>query len=209
MTIRPYAWRILWAFSIVPFFSAGSSTSRSVELFTLNPLTRIQEQTPDVAAAQDISIGVGPVAFPEFLDRPQIVTRTSPNRLNASEFHRWAGSFQANFSAVLAENLSILMATNRVAVYPWTDQFSPTYCVKLDVRQFDGRLGEYVLLNVTWTVMGREGGKSTVEKKSIIREPVSATGYEALVAAKSNALATLSREIADEIRRLEPTQPGL
>ena len=209
MTNRPYAWRILFAFSIVALFSAGCGTSRPVELFTLNPLTRIQEKTPGMAAAQDISIGVGPVAFPEFLDRPQIVTRTSPNRLSASEFHRWAGSFQANFSAVLAENISILMATNRVAVYPWSDQFSPTFCIKLEVQQFDGRLGEYVLLNVTWTVTGQEGGNPTLVKKSAIREPVSATDYEALVAAKSRALATLSREIAEEIRRLEPAQPGL
>jgi uncharacterized lipoprotein YmbA len=206
MTNRPYAWKILCAFFIVALFSAGCGTSRPVELFTLNPLTSIKEKTPGMAVVQDISIGVGPVALPEFLDRPQIVTRTSPNRLHASAFHRWAGSLQANFSAVLAENISILMATNRVAVYPWADQFSPTYSIKLEVQQFDGRLGEYVLLNATWMVMERESGNPTLVKKSVIREPVSSKDYEALVAAKSHALAILSREIVEEIRRLEPAQ---
>ena len=198
MTGRPYAWRILWVFSVVALFSAGCGTSRPLEFFTLSPLTRIQEKTPGGAAARDISIGVGPVAFPEFLDRPQIVTRTSPNKLNASEFHRWAGSFQANFSAVLAENISILMATNRVAVYPWADPFSPTYRIKLDVQHFEGGLGEYVLLNVTWTVMGLED-QDPVVRTSVIEEPVSTADHEGLVAAMSRALETLSREIVEVI----------
>ena len=209
MTNRPYSWKILCALFIVALFSAGCGTSRPVELFTLNPLTSIQEQTLGMAAAGDVSIGVGPVALPEFLDRPQIVTRTSPNRLHASAFHRWAGSLQANLLAVLVENISILMGTNRVAVYPWADQFSPTYSIKLEVQQFDGRLGEYVLLNATWMVIEQEGNNPKLVKKSTIREPLSSKDYEALVAAESRALATLSREIAEEIRRLEPAQPGL
>jgi len=34
-----------------------------------------------------LAIGVGPVEFPKFLDRPQIVTRKSQHRVEVSEFH--------------------------------------------------------------------------------------------------------------------------
>jgi uncharacterized lipoprotein YmbA len=37
----------------------------------------------------------------------------------------------------------------------------------------------------------------------VIEEPVSATDYKALVAAESQAIAQLSREIAREIRKLQ------
>jgi len=62
---------------------------------------------------------VGPVELPEYLDRPQIMTCESRNELQFAEFDRWAGSLEKAFSRVLAVNLSILLSTDRVAVYPW------------------------------------------------------------------------------------------
>jgi uncharacterized lipoprotein YmbA len=70
------------------------------------------------------------------------------------------------------------------------------------VGQFDGQLGEHVILNVTWSVATQEGTNEVVVKNTAIKEPVSAKDYEALVAAKSRALAALSRAIVDEIKRL-------
>jgi uncharacterized lipoprotein YmbA len=96
-----------------------------------------------------------------------------------------------------------VLPTNRVAVYPWDDTFSPTHQIKLDVEQFDGKLDDNVLLNVTWSVVGQEGKKELVVRKSLIEEPVLTKDYDGLVAAQSNAIATLSREIVEEIRRLE------
>jgi len=151
---------------------------------------------------EDMAIGVGPVELPEFLDRPQIVTRKSQNQLEISEFHRWAVSFPNDFSRVLAKNISTLLPTNRVEIYPWADSFSPIYQVKLEVEQFDGQLGERVDLRVIWAVVGQEGNNELLVRKTRIEEPVLTDDYEGLVAAQSNALETLSREIVEEIRRL-------
>jgi uncharacterized lipoprotein YmbA len=162
----------------------------------------MQQEIPAAVMDDTLAIGIGPVEFPKFLDRPQIVTRKSQNQIEVSEFHRWAGSFPGDFSRVLAKNISILLPSDRVAVYPWGEQFSPTYRIKLDVEQFDGQLGERVVLEVTWMVTDQEGTKKLVVRKSLIEEPVSDKTYEALVVAESHALATLSRTIVQEIRKL-------
>ena len=47
-------------------------------------------------------VGVGPVRLADYLDRPQIVSRAAPNRLQVSEVHRWGGSLQDNLLLVLA-----------------------------------------------------------------------------------------------------------
>jgi len=60
----------------------------------------------------------------------------------------------------------------------------------------------FVSSGVIWVVVGQEGANELVVRKTVIEEPVLTNDYEGLVAAKSNALATLSREIVDEIRRL-------
>jgi len=191
-----------WALLLTVFFVAACSTTPPVAYYTLNTLPEMQQEIPAAVMDDTLAIGVGPVEFPKFLDRPQIVTRKSQNQIEVSEFHRWAGSFPGDFSRVLAKNISILLPSDRVAVYPWGEQFSPTYRVKLDVEQFDGQLGERVVLDVTWMVTDQEGTNKLVVRKSLIEEPVSDKTYEALVVAESNALVTLSRTIVEEIRKL-------
>ncbi len=191
-----------WAFLLLVFFLAACSSTPPVAYYTLNTLPEMQQEIPAAIMDDTLAIGVGPVEFPKFLDRPQIVTRKSQNQIEVSEFHRWAGSLPGDFSRVLAKNIAILLPTDRVAVYPWGEQFSPTYRIKLDVEQFDGRLGERVVLDVTWKVTDQEGTNQLVVRKSLIEEPVSDKNYEALVVAESNALATLSRTIVEEIRKL-------
>lgn len=191
-----------WALLLTVFFVAACSSTPPVAYYTLNTLPEMQQEIPAAVMDDTLAIGVGPVEFPKFLDRPQIVTRKSQNQIEVSEFHRWAGSFPGDFSRVLAKNISILLPTDRVAVYPWGEQFSPTYRVKLDVEQFDGQVGERIVLEVTWMVMDREGTNKLLVRKSLIEEPVSDKTYEALVVAESNALATLSRTIVEEIRKL-------
>ncbi|MBW1644405.1 MAG: membrane integrity-associated transporter subunit PqiC, partial [Deltaproteobacteria bacterium] len=142
------------------------------------------------------------VQLPQFLNRPQIVIRSGPNKLTVSEFHRWGGYFDQDFLRVLAQDISILMPTNRVIEFPWDDRADPDYRIEFNVQQFDGQPGNFVLLNTVWTIKGRKGTKALYAKRSIIRQPVSGNDYEALVAAHSQALAALSREIAAAIKNI-------
>lgn len=198
MKNRAYLGIISWAFLVMVCLLAACRSTPPVKYYTLNTLPEMQQDTGEAISGHGIAIGVGPVDFPKLLDRPQIVTRQSQNRVKVSEFHRWASALQGDFSRVLAKNISILLPTDRVAVYPWTDQFSPTYRIKLDVEQFDGQLGNVVSLYVTWSVTGRED-KDPVVRTSVIEEPVSTADHEGLVAAMSRALETLSREIVEVI----------
>ena len=191
-----------WGFLIMVFLLGGCSSTPPVAYYTLNTLPEMQQEIPAEVMDDTLAIGVGPVEFPKFLDRPQIVTRKSQNQIEVSEFNRWAGSFPGDFSRVLAKNISILLPTDRVAVYPWGEQFSPTYQIKLEVEQFDGQLGESVVLEVTWVVTDQEGTNKLLVRKSRIEEAALDKTYEALVEAKSNGLATLSRAIVEELRKL-------
>jgi hypothetical protein len=200
--------RFLQKTSMLVLFTAflltgcGSSPP-PVEFYTLNSISAMTPQVNPAVPDQNIAIGIGPIEIPEILDRPQIVTRTGPNKLKVDEFNRWAGPLKSGFAQVLAENISLLLATDHVAVYPWEIDFKPHYRIALDIRYFEGQMGENVLLDVVWRVSGQEGQKIQAAKTSVIKEPLSDRSYEALVAAKSQAIAQLSREIAQEIQKLQ------
>ena len=155
-----------------------------------------------VKTGEGLAIGVGPVSFPEVLDRPQIVTRTDLNRYRIDEFHRWGGSLRNEFTMVLAENLALDLDTENVEIFPWEKHFLARYRIVLNVQSFDGRLGESALLEARWTITDGEGKKTLRVGKSSIEKTV-ADSYPALVQGLDQALKELSKEIALEIQRQE------
>ena len=178
------------------------SSTPPVSFYTLTSFPGMEMESHEQPAVRGITIGIGPVQLPQFLNRPQIVTRSGPNRLTVSEFHRWGGYFDQDFLRVLAQDISILLPTNRVIEFPWEDRADPDYRIAFNVQQFDGQPGNFVLLNATWTIKGQKGTKALYARRSIIRQPVSGNDYEALVSAHSQALAALSREIAAAIKNI-------
>ena len=186
-------------FVLLVIFLSGCGATPAVRYYTLNPCPGEQPDISQTFSRDILVIGLGPVEFPKFLDRPQIVTRKSQNRVEVSEFHRWAGSFPEDFLRVLGCNISMLLPTDQVVVYPWTDQFAPTCRIQLTVEQFDGRFGEEVVLNVTWSFLNQKSAKALVRKHALIKEPLADKNYESLVAAQSRAIATLSHAIVNEI----------
>jgi hypothetical protein len=193
---------------VVLVFVGCRSTPPPTGFYTLAAVTKAETTGQTPAPKGDLAVGIGPVQLPGYLDRPQIITRTAPDRLTLSEFNRWGGSLRQDFTRVLAENVAALLGTDRVLAHPWGDRLDPAYRVALDVQQFDGDLGGTVVLKATWIVTGREGKTPLSVRKSDIQEPVSGKDYDALVVAHSRAVAALSREIAGEIRRVASERPS-
>jgi hypothetical protein len=166
--------------------------------------------THGVSSEQSPIIAVGPVRIPDYLDRPQIVTRSGKNELNLSEFNRWAGSLGDDVNRVLVEDISSLLPADRFFVVRWTpylaSQVPVSYNVELHVDRFEGTLGDSVLLRAQWAVLGK-GKRLLLKKESRISEQMNGSSYDALVAAMSSALERLSRDIADGIGSVLREEP--
>lgn len=175
----------------------GCAGSESVRYYVLSATPA----GPSGAAVRDIPVGVGPVEFPEYLDRPQIMTRTSQNELSMADFDRWAESLKDNTIRVLAENLATLLPSQRVVTYPWKRATPVDYQVTVQVSRFD-RLeqGESVLA-VRWRVLDGGGGE-LLSRTSTYRETPSGPDYPATVAAMNRNLEAFSRDVALRIGSL-------
>jgi hypothetical protein len=182
----------------------GCASTKPSKFFVLSSLSTSDKAQQVASSGNGVSIGVGPLKLPDHLNRPQIVTRTSQNELKITQFNRWAGSLREDFSLVLAENLSILLSTDRVVVIPWRRSIQIDYQVAVDVVRFDGALGENVLLKANWTIFGEGGKKAILMRASNIKEETDGRGYDEYVAAQSRALAELSQEIAYAIKSIKP-----
>ena len=181
----------------------GCTTTPPTNFYVLTPLPSAETLGLTTVAARGPSVGLGPVTLPQYLDRPQIVSRASRAKLNLGEFDQWAAPLKDIVASVLAENLSMLMSTDHIAVYPWPRSTTIDYQIMVDVTRFDGKMGGEVLLLARWSIVGKDG-KEWVKKKSRFSQPAGAPDYEATVTAMSRALERLSRDIAAGFRTIRP-----
>jgi uncharacterized lipoprotein YmbA len=180
---------------------AGCASSKPSRYYLLSALGPTQSAKED----QGVSVGVGPIELPKYLDRPQIVTRGSQNRLYLGEFDRWAEPLEQNFARVLAENLAALLSTDDVVQYPWKRSARVDYQIIVMVNRFDAAMGGDTVLHARWTVCDGDGQTVVPPRASRITEPAASADYEAIVQAGSRALEQLSRQIAGAIQSIVPS----
>ncbi|SAK66353.1 PqiC family protein [Caballeronia ptereochthonis] len=141
---------------------------------------------------------VGPVTVPDLVDRPQIVTRNTSNEVALNEYARWGEPLRSSIADAIAGDLTLLLGSDRVAVASRAIADPEAWRVRVDIQQFESVPGDAVAIDAHWSVR-RFGDDNVLGGRSLVREPVTGPDYDALVAAHSRALASVSRDIAAAI----------
>jgi uncharacterized protein len=184
-------------FCLIGMALLNACASPPSHFYTLNPI----REAP-AGRASPVTVAVGPVSIPEAVNRPEIVIQVGPNQVALDEFNQWAAPLQADIQRVTMENLARLLGTSGVTRYPQGPITAPDFRVQLEVLRFESAPGDAALLDVIWTVRGKSE-KEVRTGRTTVREPAREMGYNALVAAHSRALSTLSRDLAEAILALE------
>jgi len=198
--MRAYSNRAAWLlFTTGVLALAGCMSVADPTKYYVLSATPLREPTP-AALVSSITIGVGPVLIPGYLDRIQIVTRDAHDSVEVAMYDRWAEPLESGIAQVLADNLGARVGSERIAVFPWRGGVARVldYQVAIAVLRFDGWPGRQVTLDARWRLLGKDG-QELVLKRSTIKEPIAGEGYQALVQGLNQALATLAQEIAAEI----------
>jgi len=173
---------------------SGCTGSEKARFYMLDPLVRFASvsMNPDKV---DISVGVAPISMPEYLNRPQIVTRFNRYGIDIADFDRWAEPLEASITSALAENLAVLLSTNKIYTYPWSKK-TPMYELQIEILNFDGKIPGNVEFTARWTLL-EDGRETRINRnKFTIRKPIAGQGYSGMVSAMSLVLYDFSREIA-------------
>jgi uncharacterized lipoprotein YmbA len=214
--MRFYLGRALGAAVLLSLVLGGCSSTPPTRFYVLSA---IADQAP-VFTGKGPAIGIGPITLPQYLNRPQIVTRVSGNQLAVAEFDQWGGDLNDNLTRTLAANLSNLLQTDRVSLFPWKDEAPIDYQVTIDVENFEQDVDGSSVLTAYWSIVDPRSGKVKLVHRSSYRDKgdAAASGaaestatsqgggaqpYGAIVAAMSRNLGTLSRDIASAITSLK------
>jgi uncharacterized lipoprotein YmbA len=148
------------------------------------------------------SVLVGPVVLPQYLDRPEMVTRLASNQVRVEELELWAEPLRDSIARTLGRNLAALLDSGGVQREPWTGPAPPDLVVSVEVRRFEKTSAGQIELAARWTIDDRRGGGEPTRGQTRVAYPAVGTTTQAAVASMSDALAALSREIAASVQRL-------
>ena len=178
-------------------FSPRPDPSR---FFTLSSLPEVEQaRLKNSTRPEKMFLGIGPIKFPSYLDRQEIVVRTAQNRFEVSEHDRWAEPLQENFSRVLSENLALLLDTDLIIIYPWSPANRPCYHVEIEVLRLEANSERNGQLFARWSILDSANKKVAVVKESRVTRNAKEKSTDGSVAALSEAVGDLSREIATAV----------
>ncbi|QLA20095.1 PqiC family protein [Desulfolutivibrio sulfoxidireducens] len=185
--------------------SAGCGKSAPARFYTLTATAGSEQNPGDVAVARPAGVectvlGIGPVELPAYLDRTQIVTQGGTTSMHLAEFDQWIEPVHDNFQRILMENLSGMLRAGPLVSHPWPVGMHPERQVAIQVRRFDGELGQQAVLRAEWGVFDADG-RMLLWRQTALREPVNGPDYPALVAAQSRLVTVFAAEIAQSLER--------
>ncbi|NVZ08318.1 membrane integrity-associated transporter subunit PqiC [Allochromatium humboldtianum] len=188
----------------------GCASTPPSNFYTLAPIPAFEAKPSSVGREgrddrleEELAIGLGPVTFPLFLDRPQIVSRASANRLAIDELERWGGTLQDDFLRVWSENLALLTGSSRILILPSEIRYPLDVRLSAEILAFEGTAEGQAELRVRWSVLEPNLDQVLLARESRYQRAIAQPGdTQALLAALSLTLADFSREVAEALRHI-------
>lgn len=209
--LKPATWNVklnaanlsMLAAALISFAGCLSSfTTPQPDRTRYYTLTAKVEADAGSPALDEISLGVGPVRIPGYLDRDQMVTRVSESRFDVSENDRWIEPLDEDLNRVIVHNLYTLLKSDHIFRYPWPNGRYITHQVDIEILRFEATATNEAQLLARWAVIESSTKKLLASKQTSVKRPIQGTTKEAAVEALSLTVADFSRDVANTVRAI-------
>jgi uncharacterized lipoprotein YmbA len=167
-------------------------------------LTPVADAPPAAAGGTPgLVLGLGPIAFPAYLRRAEVVTRSSDNRIELSATDRWGEPLDDNFKRVLAQDIAATPGVAQVISYPWFSASPhPDFQIAVSVDSFEADAHGTARLIARWTVRDGSGARVIYVSSASLSEPAAAGDSAAAAAALSHVEGEFAAQVVAAVRQL-------
>jgi len=146
------------------------------------------------------TVGIDRIELPDYLMRPELVTRAASNQLTIAGEDVWGEPIKDGFARTLRHDLESELGGARVATAPFEPATRPDLAVDVEVQRFERVAGAGALLEARWTVRDVKAGTVVAQRQARLQQPARDGDAHAAVAALSRDVAALAAEIAGVVR---------
>jgi uncharacterized lipoprotein YmbA len=145
-------------------------------------------------------LGLGPIKFPDYLQRSEIAQRVGSNQVEFLDNDHWAEPLKDNFTHALSQNLSTLLGTQQIMSFPWYSSTHIDYQVAITVDRFECGMQDQAQLAARWSINDPTG---RILQRRVSDLKASCGGsVDQGVSALSQTLGDFSRQIATALEQL-------
>lgn len=183
---------LLSAVSAPPQVAAADAGS--AVMATTPPRMRLSAGTPLVGVS---------VTVPEYLDRLDIVERTSNNELRPDYSAQWGEDLAVTATRAFAQDLGALLPAADIVTLPSRARRDVDYQLTLDLTRFESDSAGQSTLAGRWSIADASGNERA-SGRLLLAETAESGDYAAMAAVMSRNLASASGQIATALARLNP-----
>ena len=180
---------------LLALFIAGCAGSPPTNLYTLSAAPAADTRSPQSPAV----VALGPVTLPDYIDRPQIVTRKNAYQIELATYDQWAAPLYDMLPRALVEDVALRLPSDRVVAFLQVDDASFDYRIAVDVSRFDVDATGAATLAARWQLYARSTAQALLVADETLQRRIEGQGYDAYAAALSGVLADLGDRIAREV----------
>lgn len=179
----------------------GCGVSPPTRFYILNAVapaaTSASATAPATLAASQIAVRVEPPSIAPEIDRPELVTRSAPNRVHVAGSQRWAAPLPGQIRRVVSDDLEARLPSGLVADPEEAATSAPRRLLAITIEEFYGDGNCAVSLRAGWSLASPHA--AALHGREEVQIPASAPCADDLPAAMSRALAVLADRLAQVI----------
>jgi|CXWL01.1.fsa_nt_gi uncharacterized lipoprotein YmbA len=198
---------------VATVLSSGCALKRSkqAQIYVLDSIAAAGDGAATLRDAPLSVVGVLRVTVPGWIDRPEITRRGEGGEIVADDFARWGEPIGRGIQRVLTENLATLLPDRLVVAAPFAPRLVVHHRVDVTITEATRQTDGTVLVEARFAWLGPKG-RTLVQQRSSHRSKAALAGSGGTsgetATRTSEALAGLSRDIADALRSLPPLTEG-
>lgn len=181
--------------------AAGCTATPPPIFYTLSPQSDPAARV-GAPADSEVSVAIGDIVIPDYLDRPQVVVRSGDNTMTLAENHVWVEPLRTLIARTMVYDLGSMLGSRNIYILPQRRPVDLDYIVEVEIGRFETDAAGRALLDSRWRLYGSSGDR--LIEQGIVTETTSVEApltYENRVAALSDTITSLSRTIAAAIAR--------
>jgi uncharacterized protein len=172
---------------------AACSKTPAARFYTLSPLA--EEVKGDTLGDSKVISGIAEVEVSPYLDRSEIITRSSATQIQLAQYDRWAEPLEDIVAMTVSENISRLQPAIQTITSPWPEA-DVDYMLAIKIKRFDSDGTGNIRLDASWGIIDQKQRSMIAVHESSIRRSGASADYDSIAIKMSQALLELSKEIA-------------
>ena len=144
-----------------------------------------------------LSVGIGRVRIPDYLQSSKIVVRKGEHELTYSDIHRWGEDLDGAIGRSLEGQMGEFLPEGEIMWFPWRERREPDHLVSVEILRFEGdQWRNHAWVKAKWKIAANSEEVPAKYGRTEFRESWNGKDFGALVGSLNEGVVVMAREIS-------------